>query len=248
MSNGLLFYFLPGLTPKELTRAKAKTLPFAASLSDITKSDRLWQLHSVIHEVAVGPSGSSGTLLATKPANWPDVHRVGFYPDSQTWKQRGTFWIGFDNEIAPGPESLQRVTLTDGYEVELGDGNVWLAPVIRAWGEAGYSIALPKDLGFDEQEQCVATVKSDYQWAWKLACDVWDFVIQRGQVALDQFTRWAVECLSLNYRIGIHEASVLGLFDTATARDVLHSCVDWVRVEAYFAAETEKKSQVMPEV
>jgi len=249
MSNsGLLFYFLPSLTRNELTRAKAKTLPFASSLSDVTKSERLWQLHTIIVDVALGPSGSSGVLLATKPANWPNAHKVGYFADAQTWKPRGSFWLGMDNEVAPGPDSLQRVTLMDGYEVELGDGSIWIAPIIRAWNDDGYAIALPKDLGFDEHEQCVALVKSDYQWAWNLACDVWDFVIQRGTVPLEQFTRWAIECLSLNYRIGIHEASVLGLFDTATAREVLHASVDWVRVEAYFEAEAEKKSQVIPEV
>ena len=240
MSSGLFLYFLPGRERDSVTRTTLLTTPLAEPLADVLRNDRTYQAGIVQHFVSVGPNRSSGVLIAAKPSNWPDVHRVGYYPEEQSWRDCGDFWLGYVGSCKPGPESLQRETLITGYDYELGDEQIWLAPIIRYPAGSGN---LPMTMEVDRQGQFVQSVVSSYAWAWELACKIWDTYFIGDGVTREDVFRFAVKILAVNYRVGPHECSALGLFNSTTAPLVLKAAIAEPMIREMMEQEESKKNQ-----
>ena len=105
--NGLFLYFFAGLDKDAATLEKLRATPLAEVASDALRNDRTFQEMTVRHNVATGPNGSSGVLLAIKHPDLPDAHRIGYYPEEQTWRDCGDYWLGYVTHCKPGPDWLQ---------------------------------------------------------------------------------------------------------------------------------------------
>lgn len=248
-SSGVFLYFLPGyIKPdvdgeaKKTTRSELLASPLAFVLLDVLRTERLYQTHLVQHFVQVGPNGSSGVLLVAKALDWPDAHRIGFYANEQTWIECDGYWLGHHNEIHPGPDSLQRLHFVDGYEYELGDGNAWVAPVIR-W--PGGAANLPSRYA-RHRGQFAKSVLPEFKTAWELAQWIWDAVLPGGpSVSEEKCFEVACECLGVNYRVGVEECSALGLLTSDTAATVFRAAVDVPRIQAYTEEQSKKNVETV---
>lgn len=247
-SSGLFLYFVSGLDREQATRDKLASMPFASVMSDALRNDRTFKEMIVAHNVATGPSGSSGVLLAVKHPAWPDAHRIGFYPDEQTWRNCGDYWLGYVTNCKPGPDSLQRELLVSGYDYELGDEQIWHAPIIRY--PAG-NANLPQTMSVDAAGQFTQSVVKSKQWAWDLAGRIWDkYFLGNGGLLPESMFSSAVECLSINYRIGPQEVSLLGegcvdgsLLIGPIAKQIIEAAIDMPQITQLIDGDDSKKNQ-----
>lgn len=243
-TSGIFLYFFPAWEKENVTRQKLLGSPVALAFSDALRNERNFSEFVSLSNVAVGPTGSSGVCVACVPPNWPNAHRIGYHPDEQTWVNCGTFWLGFVNHCKPTPMTLQREKLISGYEIELGDGNVWFAPTVRRWDENNESFTanVPMKMGIAPDGHFAATVRSDVAWAWELACSFWDKRLKAG-LTNGEYLEAATKFLALNYRIGPHEAYALDLFDSENMVAVLEAALDVQSVENWITEQDQKKSQ-----
>lgn len=192
----------------------------------------------MLGEVAAhGPDGHGGIVIVARssPADVPS--RVGHFPDRQVWLQPpgARYYVGVDNEERPTPESLQRADLISGVEIELADGNFWIAPTIRKFGinqnnPAKYGICqLPMTWGNDPQTGAFGEIlKPDWQQYWDLSELIFDWFTVIDSTAIlkqDAFEK-AVECLSINYRLGTFEASLLQIIDNQNYQAIFSAAID----------------------
>ncbi|MFH1731406.1 MAG: hypothetical protein ABIF82_07130 [Planctomycetota bacterium] len=72
-----------------------------------------------------GPDGGKGQAVkAIERGN-------GYFPDKQDWIDTGDgYWLGWDRDAKPRPADLERPKMITGYDVELGDGNLWQIPSV----------------------------------------------------------------------------------------------------------------------
>lgn len=189
-------------------------------------------------QTARGPSGGGGCLASFT------ADRLAFDQSAQTWRKLpgGKVWFGWWNDAPPGPEDLQRAEQLPGHQVKLRDGREWLVPLARAWSDSGYSPKIPAALDFDESGQlCRGAVEPRYRDLEEAAKQFAEFFFEGGSTTYEALIGWACAALSVNYRLGRHEALALGLFDDQfiAAQDVLRAVIDWPG----FQAITGKKSE-----
>lgn len=240
MIAGLFSYFMPTWEQASGTRKRLLDSPIALAVSDAIRSERNYSEFVSQHFVQVGPTGSSGVIITVVPRNWPNPHRIGYYPDEQAWTDCGAYWLGRHRDVIPRAETLQRETLIRGYDVELGDGEIWQCPVIR-WPNK--TANLPRAMGVDAAGKYVETLRPQWDWAWKLASNIWDvyFLDKGGDVTDATMFDWGAQCLSINYRVGPQECTALGLLDTDIVARVLKAAVADPLIQEYLEAETSKK-------
>ena len=243
-TSGLFLYFLPACEKENVTRQRLLGSPVASAFSDALRNERNYQEFVSVANVAVGPTGTSGVCLACVPPNWPNPHRIGYHPDEQEWVNCGEFWLGTVKHCRPSPATLQREKLVSGYEVELGDGNVWFAPTVRKWDENNetFSANVPMKMGIAPDGNFAAAVRSDVAWSWDLACSFWDRRL-KGGLTNGEYLEAATKFLGMNYRIGPHEAFKLDLFDSENVVAILESALDVQAVESWLNEQDQKKSQ-----
>lgn len=265
---GLFLYYLPGKQVGALTRDDIRAAGLADVLCDCLESQLAFQRRLIVNQVhARGPDGSSGVILTTQPALGQEIpHKLGYYPAEQTWSAvRGqgsgvrhqaeslltpdscplspAYYLGYDNTHKPTPEFLARPELVSGYEHELGDGRYWTCPTIRHYGR---SPNLPRTMGLDAEGVFGMRVLPAFEWAWQLSGEIWERVFVAPNLPWPDAFRLAVGALSLNYRIGPHEASALGLVTTSNFQSIFDAAIDWPKVSELLAEpdtpETVKKN------
>ena len=215
-------YFIPELTKQQATAEAIAKAGLDVALRDCLTTDVAFQAKLSISDVRAGPNESSGVLVVALPEAG-EAPPIGYYPDQQTWEDEGTFWLGTSNDKPPTPEGLQRAMQVGGYEHELGDGQVWLCPVIR---RAMLFATLPKRYARKDGET-VATVLPEYEGIWQRSAS-WaaDFASEEPTLTIEERYDACVDCLSLNYRIGPAEAGRLGLLTDLTMMEVLNAALD----------------------
>ena len=199
-----------------------------------------------------GPDDGNGVIVARQ--EFAD-QRIGFFPTLQNWiaSPDGKVWLGWSIETPPRPEDVARLVMLRGHPVILADGNVWDAPVARAWagtdnGRAPIYIALPQRRELDAEGQWThGAIVPAYQDLWDMACKWWDrwmaACIESGDVGkvtltFTEETDYAVAAIAANYHIGRLEVSALGLFTDAAVLEVLGALIDWPTVVEW---ESKKK-------
>jgi len=229
MTEGHFLYYLPGKAKGSVTRADLAANPIlSAPLFEFIHSPRLF--NTKLHQNEImnrGPDNGSGCLLHAQPQ--VECGQIpGYYPDRQKWQKFGDVWIGWEPGMLPGPESLRRATQITGYEVELGDGRIWNAPVVKPFHEAERTLGcnLPMIIGVDETMSHTAAIVNRFRWAWDLSGKIADRVFNGATDTRFGSFDDAVAMLSLNYRVGTAEATILELFDDDTVSEVLLSAVD----------------------
>lgn len=253
----MFLYILPGIGPADLgaTVVKEQVLRdrhLSAALADIRVLPRDATLNQLTRPA--GLDCSLATLIAPNLRDGTPVD-CRYLPDEQTWEVVQTaegkvaYWIGWNNGQVPQPNDLLRREVIFGNTVEDGQGRKWQVPIARAAGaETG---CLPKRYAFDPiTSATTTTVRDDMLWLWRLAGEIWDYCVWHAQesedreseppeaskISMDGLAQAALKVLSVNYRIGPKEASVLGVFEDKTVMKVLQACVNWG-----FIVEVKKK-------
>jgi hypothetical protein len=191
-----------------------------------------------------GPDGKPGLVFSAGAGPAPK-----YEPAKQTWKAAPVKWVegvkgvpyyaGLWNDSRPTPADLARAVIIAGEDVELGDGNVWRIPVC-------YSIVrgstFPKDLVLGEDGETWQELERP-QFR-KLCADaerVWQAFLNAEQkedgsgatIRLDKqlAANVCVDALSVNYRLGKLEVSMLAILGTDSRERVLRAVVDDYTVE-----------------
>lgn len=241
-------YFVPGArTPKDADDTLRKA--GAAHVIDGKFETRTGQGPS--------PEGkpAAGVLVAPIPAVPGEPARTVYEPELQTWQQmpKTACWIGIEKARPPRPVDLVREKVRAGHLVTLAE-QPWMVPLARLLSGAP---ALPQIVTVDAEGRHDFRIGGPAAWLWEKACAFWDeWRATESEAPAEAFT-WigrnseggivtklancfdlAIEVLSVNYRLGPGEASLLELITSEGASDVLLAVVDWPALE-----ELEKKAQ-----
>lgn len=233
----IFLYYLPRKDRSRLTPGDVESLGLGEIAGDCL-SARHWEHRTARMNVnAAGPDGSSGCILALLPMNG-QTPEIGHYPDRQTWRPIGPpdqprYWLGWSTADPPRPETLRRSRLVPGVELELGDGQLWTAPTIRRWnGDSN----LPQIWGVDPCGRFQEAIDEAYADWWRLSGEMWDVCFGRQDWSSAQTFAAAVRCLSLNYRVGPHETTALGLLTSDTYPRVFKAAVDGEALDEFLAS------------
>lgn len=245
-------YFLPGLTLSALRdgpRVRASLLEergLTHVFGDVRDFDAEVSCQDL---VGLGPGGAPGAILvrlAAGGAGLPD--RLGYYPAQQTWDDdadgRFRYWIGFDPAQRPQPEELARGGRFQGWDLTLGDGQSWRIPIVRRPDD---TTELPCMLhvrrGLVEER-----IKSQYAALWDRCGSAVRWWTEDAPTKEDYPEAFALaaDVLGIAYRIGPHEASALGLFDSNNLWTATACAIDWPRVERLLAAQKKTSPASSP--
>lgn len=238
-------YYLPGLAKAHVTLDELRKRGLAMALRDcLTPEDLAEDGKLTLHQVhARGPDGMSGLIVAPHPADGRETE-PGFYPDRQTWeKWTDALWIGTSNEHPPTPDTLRREALISGYEMRLGDDQIWQVPTLRRPSGASN---LPQTLSKTAAGELQMRIVPSYAAFWGLAGKIWD-AFAKNTVDFDAGYDWCVELLALNYRVGRAEVGRLGLVSTENCIPILGAAIDLPLIEEFMGQNFEtgsKKNEV----
>ena len=222
------------------------------------KATGLWYaLDGSVHQqhlLTGGPGGRGGLLLAD--AVHCDPSHLQYDPVEQDWTQTPSAWLGRWKAESIGPEDLLRHKPLDGHWVELPDEKRWLCPIARSHVIENRSIrwhhTLPRSvtLGPDHRWR-PGEVVGRHRRLWEISLAWWDVraAVASTNPEIGNTVRFdfeglhssAAECLTANYRVGPDEISMLGLFDSESARNILDALIDMPSAIALME-ELEKKT------
>lgn len=226
MSN--FCYFLPNVYAAQLAPGQrlVRSLLEERGLADLLADVDI--PHAGLADLAhVGPGSKlCGCVLAPHTAAG-DVPRLGYFPELQDWTPsiggEQQYWLGRDRDQPTTPDSLRRRRpLVRGYDVTLGDGQVWHVPVVR---RPTGTTRLPCHLkmtpaGLEE------VVKAEYRALFDdfepVATVFWEGGTIQRLVGCDV----ALRALAVNYRLGWDEQNALALLDGDNWLEVLKLAVD----------------------
>lgn len=251
----MFLYYLPKLSKETFSPAAIQ----AAGLSDVL-GDCLDALHVCGVGNARGPGDTSGVIVSyASPITGVPKH-TSYQPEMQDWTQvSDLLWIGVSNPL-PTPDDLQRIRTVPGSVLRDDHGHEWAFPTARS--SANTYGMLPQTYGFDFQTgEPIGRLDERWRWVWDLSGEVWDYFnrptdqqVADMEVEAEPETwdfakvlRTAVKILSVNYRLGLHEVTILndhgrGMLNQQLAFAVLASFIDWD-----FAINlTEEKKSAVP--
>jgi hypothetical protein len=233
-------YFLPGVSRQSVTRELLIAAGLGAVLRDrMTANDLCGQGSLALADVTSGPDGYSGTILypLTEAEQEADEDapppRIGYYKDEQTWDKFAGYYVGWNPDALPAPEDLEQDVMLKGFYETLGDGRRWLCPLIRMVNGGNN---LPDVWGV-RNGKFTMSVKPDWNWAWDLSGEVWDYYSREADIPFELAFEWAVRLLGINYRIGPVEATALGLFGRNDYMPVLRASIHGPFFEKLLAAQ-----------
>jgi len=178
---------------------------------------------------ATGPGGVGGQVAARA------ADGLGYYPERQEWRSLGLragrrCWVGWLRGEPPGPADLLTPHALPGHPVRMWDDSEWTVPIAVQCEEGSHRIAIPRSYDIDQDGARVGgRMKSCHERLWQIAQRFWDATIADEAIPISEFTAMAVDVLATNYRLSMHEACALSLFDDRceVARRVLQAAVDF---------------------
>ena len=157
-------------------------------------------------------------------------------------------WLGWYNEapLRPDPESLRRLWPIKGEMVELADGNLWEAPVIRTGPKTG--VTLPQILSLQDDDSVEMETMPEFAEFLGLADRIWDHYwgIDGRTMTLPEIMKSVVKCLNLNYRVSRPEVRALRLLSGQNWKDVLRASNNFTVLEELMGDGEKKESAVVP--
>lgn len=241
-------YFLPAVTMTRETALPARReILVAHGLMDVFADVKMESL-GFNNLSGIGPGNKSGVIVFyTSPVT--DIpRRIGYFPDEQTWHpvdDGSLLWIGLDNTSPPTPDDLRRTKTFTGYEIELGDGNLWDIPVIRC--PADESTSLPATQ-YVERGKFVRTIKAAYKQYWEESVEIadWFFSGEKKEMPIVRLHELCVRAIGINYRFGENEQRLMSVVDSENWMALLGCTVDFNKVQAM--GDVQKKSEpLIPE-
>jgi hypothetical protein len=248
-------YYLPlvnmsGLAPqRRLNRSLLAERGLGDVLGDVESVDDL-----ACNEIATsaGPGGKHGMLISALPvASREPPRRMKYDAADQSivWREvgAGDLWIGLDTQSPPRPEDLRRRSGSyRGQLVDLQDGNPWEIPTLQRY-DGG--TPLPRELGWDAAGKFGMQLDRRYQQLWDDSRFVAEFFFappadgQPKSIDFEQACDITLRVMSLNYRIGRQEASMLRLFTSRNWEQCLAAIIDYQKfVDAAEVTLREKKT------
>lgn len=198
-------YYLPGEKQRPGDdRLRELGLPYVAGRK-LFASD--------IHQ---GPDNGSGWLMA-------DQGRLGEYaarhmPGEQEWQETPDgWWLGYYKAAPPTPDDLAHDQQLAGYDLTMGDGNVWTLPLVRNVDEAGEPVCmLPAKLVRDKATRALVPGPpiERYRYLWEATEWAWLAMVSGEEVDGTRFEETAALLLGSNYAVGAEELVALGLYST----------------------------------
>jgi hypothetical protein len=177
-----------------------------------------------------GPAGS-GVIVApgAQPPDELFTHRI----DGGTpWTEFQNFWLAFED--MPGPDDLLRPLGIRGYELELADGHTWSVPLIHKWDPAKlmHTPNLPRSMAprldpHGGKYLMQNKVRAEYQGVDGLAEKIFAGFVAGESLTAEQAFEYSAKVLAVNYRIGMEEAGLLGIFDETRMVQALGTCIDY---------------------
>ena len=214
-------YFIPG----------AKYAPDKQRLQAL-QLEHLAEAAFMLTPCSSGPDGRAGLTIAIDPASLPPgaaLPRVGYWPERQTWRQCGGFWLGLEKDSPPRPEDLIRPNHKGGHKVTIKNEQEILIPPFRtlpnSWqlNQQGILERVPAD-EFAELKNVADRIWLDIQNDMDLinAGEIADYQHMSAQ---EQFNAIA-KFITLNYFVGIWEISLLKWLNDETVLESLKAIVD----------------------
>jgi hypothetical protein len=242
-----LIYFLPDIYSHQLAAGRLLSHAILAergidkALADCPLRDQ----STLIDLPGRGPDQRCGMLLVPLPnhGRWPV--RLGYMPDCQVWRPAypddpAKLWIGYDISERPTPEDLRRRNeLVAGYDRTLGDGQSWHVPVVRR--PVVGTTHLPCSIEFDSAGRARCTIKDAYREIWERMGYYCEAAAEKREVDIAEAVKFAIDILSLNYRVSIVENNVLGIVDAANWSEIIRAAMDEPWLLDVARAEAEKK-------
>lgn len=190
------------------------------SLAEVGLSDLAQGAFARLYDRNPGPGGCGGVMFG-----WPVNGVLGpvqYLPDEQDWfpavpfqgLAAGRYHVGIWRNKRPVPSQLQRPRFYGGHAVALGDGFEWSVPSI------GH---LPHVWAADTEGGWKLQAKSEFRhivaraYAWRLQCG------PGAEVSVSDAIEFALQALSINYRLTRELATALELF-TDGAESTLRTC------------------------
>ena len=169
--------------------------------------------------VSAGPGGLHGQIWSWI-GNGMGKEQTGYFPELQTWVEGdgGRYWVGWQTDVSPTPENLQRRELIDGPVVTLGDGREW--QLVSAANLPQQARRISGKWGWAPQQRFASFVEQS-AWAFDLALNN----LGGGRLPLEAVD-YAMGVLAWNYRIVPEIADRLGLFTSTTLLHVLVQSTD----------------------
>lgn len=223
-------YFVPDFSTNAIE--SIDQLPEASGLRMMFRDSEPKVTTGFACRAITGPGGRNGTLVSAIPVKPDEGFPFGaeFSPfefdakskrdeasgdwisEVQRWREvqndDGTtkYFVGWNLSDIPKPEDLRRVTQVQGHYVTLNDGNDWLIPVVGP-----YRTRLPQ--GFNAKGQ--STVRREFRRIFDASerlREAWF----AGGIVYSELWRFAVDLLSINYRVSCEEVSsdILDLVST----------------------------------
>lgn len=215
-------YFFPGMESEQVTRDYLLQQGPSAALRDCLASDQSAK-QILKANCKVGPTGSSGTLVAAQPGEAPP--EIMYSENRQRWVDFGDYWIGVFEDSRPTPEELARPDQVNGFLEELADGHLWNCPVVRTPCEVP-RMRVPRKFGVDDQGKLVAAPVDECRAAWETSAKIWDALCTGREFDLDEGIGWAAEMLSLNYRVSLQECLLLDLINDHNLERIFFAACD----------------------
>ena len=240
----MFLYFIPDHPRGVVTRADMEALGLAYALGEGDPDSR--------RLTGNGPEGRAGVVLTVPPpaSAGPDARVDTLYePGKQTWRKGpgGKYWVGHYNAKRPTPASVARPRMVEGEPTRFRDDREWLVPIARSIVRGS---TLPKEIVLGEDLQTWEQRElPEYLQLCADAEKVFDVIAgaqpdEAGDVkwSMDfaEAMRICVSALSVNYRVGPIEVSMLGMTNDDVWA-VLRAVCDVPMVERVMA-ERQKKS------
>lgn len=248
--HGSFRYYLPGLVldgSGKVTRAQVEQRGLWDRLDDCVTGQITTEKFSQ-NGVTKGPDGRAGVLIVPMPHDGGTVARTEYAPDHQTWHQsdRGDYWIGVDNDHPPTPEGMVRRRPVNGYEEKLGDGRVWLCPMIRTeivqpGVPMTYGLSGGRAFGRVDK-RCRKVWEASARWCVRFLEEYQQYRIVDLMDAAEAFEA-CVDCLNLNYRMGPEEATLLGLLNDESMEKIIDAAIDMPEFRAVHVTEGDSKKK-----
>jgi len=170
--------------------------------------------------VGKGPDGSHGVFVAP----FKDVIPPGYDTENYSWQKIKDFWIGV-NKKECCPVDFARNYITRGYDILLGDGNMWTVPVAMVDTP---NFSLPQYETIGENGKWTWKVQEEYEMLCNFASDLWDHVDPDMNFSMDEdLTRnMCIAALEVNYDINAYECAALRLFTQEAYQRIVSAVLD----------------------
>ena len=228
-------YFFPHSDDKLLQAGKLNPVVLErCGLKSVFSEQQDASIDCEVELKCTGPEGLQGTLVYYKPVHGGKSPHGGFNATSQLWFDRGEFWIGVEKGNEPKPRDLERRAVYPAFNLTDRHGNRWQLPTIRMPDGRG---SIPVEYGFSKEGEVIHRVCREFRDAWDLAGEALDMLRAGAEERQEKWpeskqVRMAVDFLSINYRVSIHEMAAMyecdrAVLDTELAVNCFMAVTNW---------------------